>query len=476
MSALVADPCSADLRRPPRPSLRRRLLLFLIIPVLIALLLDAVLTYLVALAYANHVHDADLRDDAITVAEMLKRQFPGSVMSPQAQFLLEYDPGGPEYFAVRSARHGLLGGSANLPANDVPMMHPGQPASLFNLRLRHNWLRAASVAIANPAESGDVLGITVAEGLRARHLQARQILFLAVPLQVLLIMVILSLVWIGVNIGLRVLDPLTRRLARREHDLAPIDANDVPVELLPLTTTIDALFARLREMIALQQRFIADAAHQLRTPLAGLALHAERATANPRGADLDDALTHIGQLSARVVRTSNQLLALSRVQSSVANLQPHVRLDLSMLVADAIEARIHDAWRLGVDLGYAGPDSPVTTSGEAGALRELLDNLIDNALCYAGRGGVVTVGLATAQDGSICLSVEDDGPGVDDASLTRLGERFFRAPGAAHGGTGLGLAIVRHIAERHAARVVYAHAGAGGLRVEIHFAAAEDIA
>ncbi|MGA9423149.1 MAG: ATP-binding protein [Rhodanobacteraceae bacterium] len=474
MSALVVEPCSVELQL-RRPSLRRRLLLFLIVPVLIALLLDAVLTYLVALAYANHVHDTDLRDDAMTVAKMLKRQFPGSIMSPQAQFLLEYDPAGPEHFAINSEHHGLLDGSAQLPVSRAPM-GPGEPAALFNLDLRQHRLRAASVAIANPAEFGDVLHITVAESLRARHRQAQQILLLAVPLQILLIVVILSLVWIGVTIGLRVLDPLTRRLARREHDLAPIDALDVPVELLPLTTTIDALFARLREMIALQQRFIADAAHQLRTPLAGLALHVERATANPHGADLTDALTHIGQLSARVVRTSKQLLALSRAQTSVVESQPHVSCDLPILVADAIETRIHDAWRLGVDLGYSGPDSTMKISCEPGALRELLDNLIDNALCYAGRGGLVTVGLAATEDCSLCLSVEDDGPGVDDASLTRLGERFFRAPGAAHGGTGLGLAIVRQIAEHHRARVVYAHAEAGGLRVEIHFASVADIA
>jgi two-component system sensor histidine kinase TctE len=153
-----------------------------------------------------------------------------------------------------------------------------------------------------------------------------------------------------------------------------------------------------------------------------------------------------------------------------------VSLDLAGTLREVIEPRLHDAWRTGVDLGYEGPLAPVPVIGDVSALQELADNLIDNALRYARRGGAVTIGLRTSPGGGVCLSVEDDGPGVDDSLLSRLGERFFRGPDAVEGGTGLGLAIVRHIAERHDARVVYRRGRAGGLRVEVHFPALEQTA
>jgi two-component system sensor histidine kinase TctE len=460
---------------PSRPSLRRRLLLFLLVPVVAILVLDAVLTYSVALIYANHVHDRDLANDAITLAQMLKQESSGGELSPQAHFLLEYDPDGREYFAVRSTRHGLVDGSRNLSPGSLDIQ-PGQSPELYDTRLDGTRLRAATIVIDDPRHAGDTLRVSIAENLRTRHQQAREILMLAVPLQILLIAAVLLLVWFGVNFGLRVLDPLTRRLADREHDLAPIDAADVPVELLPLTRTIDDLFARLRELIALHERFIADAAHQLRTPLAGLTLHVERALAQPHGNGLIDALTHVRQLTARVTRTSSQLLALTRAQSPAVEATRMVSLDLAGTLREVIEPRLHDAWRTGVDLGYEGPLAPVPVIGDVSALQELADNLIDNALRYARRGGAVTIGLRTSPGGGVCLSVEDDGPGVDDSLLSRLGERFFRGPDAVEGGTGLGLAIVRHIAERHDARVVYRRGRAGGLRVEVHFPALEQTA
>lgn len=451
-----------------RPSLRRRLRLFLLVPMLAALILDAVLTYSVSLAFANHVHDNDLADDALTVAKMLKEHSVHGELSDQARFLLEYDPDGRDYFSVRSFRSGLIDGSKDLPAPTMPLQ-PGAAPTLQYAQLRGVALRVASIAINNPAQAGDIITITIAENMRARRRQARQILLLAVPLQAMLIAVLLVLVWFGVRSGLKVLDPLTRRLASRERDLAAIDDTDVPLELLPLTRTIDGLFARQRELIALHERFIADAAHQLRTPLAGLALHVERAQASTKDEAVTDALHHISTLTTRVTRTSNQLLALTRAQ---APQNPDAKLravELANLLRQTIEPRLHEAWRAGIDLGYAGPHMAEPILGNPASLQELVDNLIDNALRYAGREGTVTVGMDINDQGSCSIYVEDDGPGVDPAMLPRLGERFFRDPTSSNGGTGLGLAIVGHIAQRHGARVVYRPGCKQGLRVEIHF-------
>ena len=453
-----------------RPSLRRRLLLALLVPVGVLLLLDALLTYGVALTYANRVHDRDLSDDALTLATMLGNDRLDGELTPQARFLLEYDPDGHSYFTVSSARHGLLASNGQLPQPaQVPAI--GARPVLYDAQLAKRTLRAATVHIAMNNAPGDSLVVTVAATLRDRHRQARDILLLASVTQTLLIACVLSLVWFGVGRGLRVLDPLTARLAARTDELTPIDGPDVPLEIRPLTQTIDALFSRLRDMLALHDRFIADAAHQLRTPLTGLSLHVEHAMADPQPETVADALVHIRRLVQRAARTSAQLLALTRAQTPSPEAGERTLLDLSRFIPEAIAERVHEAIRAGVDLGYEDTGRPLSVLGDAASLQDLLDNLIDNAVRYAGRGSTVTVRLAARADGGVSLSVEDNGPGVPPELLPRLSERFFRAATNGEEGSGLGLAIVQRIAERHHAEVIYRPGQARGLYVEVRFPA-----
>lgn len=458
------------LLRDGRHSLRRRLLTTLLVPLMLFLLFNSLITYGGALIYSNRVHDHDLADNALTLMQMLATEDPDGQISPQARFLLEYDPNGHNYFSyfsVSSARHGLLAGNALLhpPAG---LLARNDGPRLYDTQLNRQKLRAASLIMPNALDPGDKLTVTVAETLHDRHEVAREILLLSIPAQTLLIIAVFLLVWFGVRTGLRQLDPLTARLASREHDLAPIGSADVPVEILPLTRTIDGLFARLRGMLALQERFIADAAHQLRTPLAGLRVHAERAQANPDPATVSDALQHILRLIGRANRTSTQLLALTRAQATEPDAGHHARLNLATLVPELVGLRVHEALDANIDLGYDGPAGPLWIDGDRHTLQELLDNLIDNGLRYAGPGSVLTVSLAR-HGGEICLAVEDNGPGVSPEWLERLGERFFRVPGCQEEGSGLGLAIVQRIAERHQASVRYLAGSEGGLRVEILF-------
>ncbi|UPG86741.1 sensor histidine kinase N-terminal domain-containing protein [Luteibacter aegosomatis] len=457
-------------KRPTRPSLRRRLLTFLLVPVLGVLVLDAVIGYFVALAYSNHIHDNDLSDQALTLSEMIDNDALAGELTEQARFLLEYDPDGRNYYTVVSDRHGRIIGNAKLEGPGEAVGIDESP-KLYDTVLGRRPLRAAVMRMANRHEAGDTLTITVAENLRDRHTRAREILFLTLPMQALLIAAVLLLVWFGVSHGLRVLEPLTARLGRREHDLGPIGEEDVPVEILPLTRTIDDLFARMRNMLGLQERFIADAAHQLRTPLAGIQLHVERYGTVTDDAQRAEAMAHVRRLAARAARTSAQLLALTRTQSP--DLPDHdgmAVIDLSQVVPEAVAMRVHQAIALGVDLGYEGIQRPALVRGDALQVQEVIDNLIDNAFHYAGRDHSVTVSVEDAI-ADIVLAVEDDGPGVPDAFLAQLGERFFRVPGGDEDGTGLGLAIVESIAERHAARVEFTRGEAGGLRVEIRFPA-----
>lgn len=457
-----------------RPSLRRRLLSSLLVPLMVLLVIESLVTYGGALIYSNHVHDRDLADDATTLAQMLSQENLGGQISPQARFLLEYAPEGHNYFNVSSQRHGLLAGSPELLPAAASGVEDGEPTlyttTIITPNQKRRELRAATVRIPNLHDPSDQLTVTMAETLRDRHQRAREILLLSIPAQAILIASVFMLVLYGVRVGLRQLDPLTARLAAREHDLAPIGDADVPVEILPLTRTIDGLFARQRGMLALQERFIADAAHQLKTPLAGLRVHVERAEADPSKDTVADSLQHISRLTQRASRTSSQLLALTRAQSPELNdSSPLCLLDLAHLVPELVGLRVHDAIDAGVDLGYEGPvQGHVWIDGDRHSLQELLDNLIDNSLRYGGRDSLVTVSL-TEQAGRACLAVEDNGPGVPPAFLERLGERFFRVPGITEEGTGLGLAIVQRIAERHHARVRYLSGSGGGLRVEVVF-------
>lgn len=457
-----------------RPSLRRRLLSSLLVPLIVALVIESLVTYGGALIYSNHVHDRDLANDATTLAQMLSQEDLGGQISPQARFLLEYAPEGHNYFSVSSQRHGLLAGAPGLQAAPLSGASKDGEPELYSTTLvtqtqKRRELRAATVRIPNLRDPSDQLTVTMAETFHDRHQRAREILLLSIPAQAILIASVFILVLYGVRVGLRQLDPLTARLAAREHDFAPIGDADVPVEILPLTRTIDGLFARQRAMLALQERFIADAAHQLKTPLAGLRVHVERAQSDPSKETVSDALEHILRLTQRASRTSSQLIALTRAQSpELSDNGTQCLLDLAQVVPELLGLRVHDAIAAGVDLGYEGPADPVWIDGDRISLQEMLDNLIDNSLRYAGRNSIVTIGVALLANGA-CLSVEDNGPGVPPAFLERLGERFFRVPGITEEGTGLGLAIVQRIAERHRAQVHYLAGSSGGLRVEVVF-------
>ncbi len=451
-----------------RPSLHRRLLAFLLIPVLLALLVDAALIYAAALAYSNHVHDRDLIEDAMALADVAATEEAPGMLTRQARRLLEYDYEQMDFYRIASSRNGLLTQNGQLQPPPPELAVPHDPI-LSDAHVGTHSVRVATVAIASRRGNGETLWVSMAETLRDRHVKAREILNIAAPMIGLLIVLVLLLVWLGVGHGLRLIDRLTARLAAQSDGVISISDADVPHELLPLTRTIDDLFARLRSALAVQERFIADAAHQLRTPLAGLSLHVQRALADPNSPMLAETLAHIDELSQRAARTSSQLLALSRTDSISAHALERVRFDATRLVTGAIEQRIDEAIARHIDLGFDGGNAKIMLDADPGLLLDLLDNLLDNALRYAGAGSSITVTLRERRD-SVLLVVEDDGPGIDDLYLARLGERFFRVPGQAQPGTGLGLAIVRQIADRFGADLRLLHGRHHrGLRIELSF-------
>ena len=249
------------------------------------------------------------------------------------------------------------------------------------------------------------------------------------------------------------LAPLAVMRAQVEHrapnDLAPLSLESAPREVRALASAINTLLAAVHESVSAQRRFISNAAHQLRTPLAGLKSQTEIALGATQDPALAARLQRVHESAVRSAHLVNQLLTLTRAEPEAAGALPRKAVDLRALAASVTADHVPRALQAGIDLGLdeADEDHPQWVQGAELLLREAIVNLVDNAIRYAGRGAEVTVSVR-AEGPQVCLTVRDNGPGLDDTQREAAFGRFVRV---AHEGPGcgLGLAIVREIAERH---------------------------
>ncbi|HEY2590028.1 MAG TPA: ATP-binding protein, partial [Steroidobacteraceae bacterium] len=302
--------------------------------------------------------------------------------------------------------------------------------------------------------------VQVAETLKKRATLFTEILLAMAAPQLALIAIALLAAWLVVGHGLKPLTGLAAAIeARGKENLTPVPVAGLPKEARVLASKINDLLARVEQVLAAQRRFVADAAHQLRTPLATVLLHAERAKRSPDRESAQSALRGLHAGVARAGRLSQQLLALARAEPGAAAPHPMAPVDLVGLARDVGEEWIPRALERRIDFGFVAPEEPVIVSGNAGLLGELMSNLIDNALRYSGPACRVTLSVAAAPLPS--LAVEDDGPGVPETERERIFERFYRVAGSEADGCGLGLSIVREIATLHRA-VARVGGGSGG--------------
>jgi two-component system sensor histidine kinase TctE len=230
-----------------------------------------------------------------------------------------------------------------------------------------------------------------------------------------------------------------------------VEGVDVPSEVHPLLQAVNDLMARLNEVLTFQSRFIADAAHQLRTPVAGLKAHIELALREDDSFDAKRSLTYLYAGVVRVSRLVSQLLSLARYETDAVKKRAFSKVDLSALAFDASSASVPEAYARKIDLGFEGAGEPVMVDGDPVGLRELLNNLLDNAIRYSHEGGRVTIRVSGHPNPQ--MSVSDDGPSIPVEERERVFQRFHRLLGSYTSGTGLGLAIVREIASLHNAEV-----------------------
>ncbi|MFZ9407005.1 MAG: ATP-binding protein [Burkholderiaceae bacterium] len=302
------------------------------------------------------------------------------------------------------------------------------------------------------SEDGATTLVQVAEPLDDRHRLTNEIIKGVIFPQLLILPISVLLVWFGLWRGLAPIRTLQQRLrARTPEDLSPVDRRGTPEDIVPLIDAFNELLERMHQNLESQRRFIASAAHQMKTPLAGMRTQSELALRERDPGELQERLQQIALGSQRATHLITQLLSLARTESP-QQLGPHVPLDLVSLVRDALAPWIDQALARGIDLGFEAPQASALVNGQAVLLRELLNNLVDNALRYCPRGATITVRVLPGPN-EVDLIVEDDGPGIAPEERDHVFERFYRVLGNQADGSGLGLAIVREIAQQHEASV-----------------------
>jgi two-component system sensor histidine kinase TctE len=380
---------------------------------------------------------------------------------------LRADDTGQFYFQVLGTHGELVAGDRELPPPS------GESAPAGELRFRDDQMqdepvRVASVRLAMPlALDEEPPLVQVAETLDRRSRLATEIIKGVILPQFVILPVAVLLVWLALARGLAPLNDLQRRIRQREsQDLSPIDERDAPEEVTPLVRAINDLLQRLDTSMKAQKHFLADAAHQLKTPLAGLRMQAELAQreidAGSEPQAVKRSLQQIALSSQRAAHMVNQLLSMARAEDEEQSRRV-ASFDLARLATEAVHDLVPKALDKRIDLGFEGPEEGQALpplAGQPVLVGELVRNLVDNALQYTPAGGTVTVRVcldpAAAADPAapvLLLQVEDSGPGIAPAERELVFQPFYRALGTNVDGSGLGLAIVREIAQRHNAEI-----------------------
>jgi two-component system sensor histidine kinase TctE len=451
--------------------LRNHLLRWLLLPLAVVWAVGFHLDYARSIAQANEAYDRTLAGSALAIAErVMVRDGAFSVDLPYAALeMLETRAQDRVFYKVSSERpvmvvtgHEDLPGPAARPAGDEP--------SFEDARYRGEAIRM--VAIRRPLYDERGLGpllVQVAETTAARQAMSTRILLDSVLTQITLIAAAALLITFGVRRGLEPLRRIRNEIAGRdEFDLTPIDAGAVPREVAPLIEALNLHTERQRQLNDAHRQFIADASHQLKTPLTVLKTQAALALQQQDVSRMRAIVAEIHDATDLTARTINQLLSLAR--SEPGHLMPTETVDLVEIARAATFDLLPQALHKDIELGFEDGGSAVPVQGQPLLLRELVSNLTDNAIRYTPRGGCITVSVHCAATGGAQLQVEDNGPGIAPEHRRQVFDRFYRVNGALSDGCGLGLAIVRQICERHGATAELHTAASGkGLRVAVQF-------
>jgi two-component system, OmpR family, sensor kinase len=435
---------------PPAHSLRRRLLWLVLAAIALASVLQASTAYRTALQQADAMFDYHLQE----LARSVHGGVPFRPGGGDQAFDFQVQIWGPDGAQIFRSTGTTLPSRAVLGFSDI---------DVEGVRLR-------VYSLQTPEHT-----IQIAQDLDARQARARVLAVRAVLPVVLLAPLLMMAVWWLISRSLAPVQRVRSQVAgRAADDLSPLPEAGLPEEVLPLVSELNLLFGRVREAFAAQQTFVADAAHELRSPLTALRLQAQALRRAQDDASREAAVGRLNDGIERAIQLVNQLLVLAREEGNKQGAGDAQRIDLQDLARQVVADVLPQAQARRIDIGLATPDS-VWVRGQPEPLHILLRNLLDNAIKYSPQGGQVDISLSAAH-GSSTLTVEDSGPGIAEAERERVFDRFYRTADAGAAGSGLGLAIVKTIAERHGAAVKLDRSQRlGGLKVELRFPLPGDV-
>jgi two-component system sensor histidine kinase TctE len=453
-------------------TLRQKLLRWVMLPMALLLLLNTALIYKFGHDSADRRHDRFLNDASKILLDQV-RTHNGQVefnIHSGALSLLTEDKKDQVFYSLSGWQQEFKFGNANLPLpteslSENPIFYQadyaGKPMRLM-----------AAIMPETDVASGHVV-VLIGKTLLLRDERAQEWMWRILPSQLLLMVFAGIMVWWGVGRGLRPLLRVHDEVARRSSsDLSPLPEDQVFAEIRPLIHGFNELMGRLDESMILQRRFIADAAHQLRTPLTGLKAQAELGLRLDDPIEIRHSMLQMRHAADHAAHLANQLLLLARAEPNTEKHGSQVPLDLAALARNSTEYWVPKSLFKNIDLGFEDSEGDCRIIGNNLLLAEMLNNLIDNSLRYTPTGGQVTVRIRCINE-SVILEVEDNGPGVPAGEQQRVFERFYRVLGTNQDGCGLGLSIVREIADRHHAEVCLLAGAQGiGTLVRITFRAA----
>ena len=439
--------------KPLTSSIRRHLLSWLLIPITTLCFIGACVTYGLAVDFATDAYDDSILDCAHSVVSILRYSKSELTvdMPSAARAILKHGDKDITYYQIINSKGDVINGDIFIP--DPPADEEISAEAIFyDGVIEEKPVRITCIEVPLPQAKEHVV-IKVAETITGKT-QLIQSIFLGVLIpQVVLIVLSGLAVWLGVARGLAPLGRLKEAVeSRNPSDLRPLSEENVPKEVKPLVMAINKLLTRLQEDRDSQKRFLSNAAHQLRTPLAGLKTQTELALRQKEQTDIKESLQHIHTSASRASRLAQQLLALARVEPSVFKNMTREQLDLNKVAREVTQELVMQAIAKRIDLGFEECSSAQFIAGDRSSLHEMMFNLIENAVFYTQSGGSITVRVESDKHGPV-FCVEDNGPGIPASERELVFERFYRVLGNKESGSGLGLAIAREIASAHDANI-----------------------
>lgn len=451
-------------------SLRRRLVLRLAVPLLLLFALGGAITSWAARHHANRVYDRWLYDSAQSLAQQVRLTdgYAALNLPRVAQEMFEWDAEDHILFRVEGSSSGFIAG------RDVPL-HGQDEVTQDNVRFYDATVDGNAmrwVVLSSPLPPvGEAVTISVGETTHKRDRLTEEILLTVWLPQIALLLVAGWVAYRAIYVQTEKIHALSTSLRDISYrKLQAVPGDNMPAEMRPLIEALNAMIGKLDAAALAHRSFIANAAHQLRTPLTALSLQADKAIHTANVEDMRRVVVQLQSSVQRATRLANQLLLLSRAEPEAQSGANRTRTDLYQLAFDTARAWVPAALTKSIDLGFDEASAHAVVDIDAALVSEAINNLLDNALKYCPAGARVTVAVRLLPEPAVV--VEDTGPGIAAAERSRVIQRFYRGDNAQDEGTGLGLAIVHEVALAHGGQFDIGDASGGGTRFELRLPAA----